>query len=314
MRAAGGDAGLRARAGVDQGRAAGLRAALSAIYDRPGNPYGDEAGRDWPDNDIRFGRFASAAAELAAGTLDKNWAADLVHANDWQAALAPAYLAWKGVKIPSILTIHNLAYQGLFPQEVAAPDRRARKLLPYRRARILRQIVLPQGRHRLRLASHHRQRDLCEGDHDAGTRLRAGRPAAAALGRVATDRHPQRHRRKLGPARLRATGAAVRRRRLGRQAGQCRLRPQAVWAGGVARSDFRPGRPARASEGRRPRAVGRRRDHRGRRTDRRHRQRRARRSSRRWSTRIAAGPMRSASPSASTTDRRGGFSPAAISR
>ena len=34
------------------------------------------------------------------GTLDKNWAADLVHANDWQAALAPAYLAWKGVKDP----------------------------------------------------------------------------------------------------------------------------------------------------------------------------------------------------------------------
>ena len=53
-----------------------------ALYDRPGNPYGDESGRDWPDNDIRFGRLASAAAELATGKLDKNWAADLVHAND----------------------------------------------------------------------------------------------------------------------------------------------------------------------------------------------------------------------------------------
>src|SRR5258705_421572 len=96
------------------------------LYDRPGNPYGDESGRDWPDNDIRFGRFASAAAELAAGTLDKNWAADLVHANDWQAALAPAYLAWRGSKVPSILTIHNLAYQGLFPQDslrrIGAPE------------------------------------------------------------------------------------------------------------------------------------------------------------------------------------------------
>jgi starch synthase len=87
------------------------------LYDRPGNPYGDEAGRDWPDNDIRFGRLASVAAQLAAGTLDKNWAADLVHANDWQAALVPAYLAWSGSKIPSILTIHNLAYQGLFAKE-----------------------------------------------------------------------------------------------------------------------------------------------------------------------------------------------------
>jgi starch synthase len=96
------------------------------LYDRPGNPYGDEEGRDWPDNDIRFARFASAAAELAAGSLDKNWAADVVHANDWQAALVPAYLAWSGASIPSILTIHNLAYQGLFPKEtlrrIGAPE------------------------------------------------------------------------------------------------------------------------------------------------------------------------------------------------
>jgi starch synthase len=96
------------------------------LYDRPGNPYGDEQGRDWQDNDLRFGRLASAAAELAAGTLDKNWAADLVHANDWQAALVPAYLAWRGSNVPSILTIHNLAYQGLFPKEslrrIGAPE------------------------------------------------------------------------------------------------------------------------------------------------------------------------------------------------
>jgi starch synthase len=96
------------------------------LYDRPGNPYGDENGQDWPDNDIRFGRLAAAAADLAAGTLDKNWAADLVHANDWQAALVPAYLAWRGVNVPSILTIHNLAYQGLFPREslrrIGAPE------------------------------------------------------------------------------------------------------------------------------------------------------------------------------------------------
>src|SRR5262245_28623650 len=96
------------------------------LYDRPGNPYGDESGQDWPDNDIRFGRLASAAAELAMGIVDRNWAADLVHANDWQAALVPAYLTWKGASTPSILTIHNLAYQGLFPREslrrIGAPE------------------------------------------------------------------------------------------------------------------------------------------------------------------------------------------------
>jgi starch synthase len=98
----------------------------SELYDRPGNPYGDESGQDWPDNDIRFGRLASAAAELAMGRVDKSWAADLVHANDWQAALVPAYLAWRGASMPSILTIHNLAYQGLFPREslrrIGAPE------------------------------------------------------------------------------------------------------------------------------------------------------------------------------------------------
>jgi starch synthase len=87
------------------------------LYDRPGNPYGDENGRDWPDNDIRFARLASVASRIAAGVLDKNWAADLVHANDWQSALVPAYLAWNAVNIPTILTIHNLAYQGLFEKE-----------------------------------------------------------------------------------------------------------------------------------------------------------------------------------------------------
>src|SRR3981081_863014 len=96
------------------------------LYDRPGNPYGDDGGGDWSDMTPRSGRFAARAAELAAGRLDKNWAADLVHANDWQAALTPAYLAWNGAKIPTILTIHNLAYQGLFPKEslrrIGAPE------------------------------------------------------------------------------------------------------------------------------------------------------------------------------------------------
>ncbi|WP_348241902.1 glycogen/starch synthase, partial [Salmonella enterica] len=78
-----------------------------------GSPYGDQ-GVDFPDNDLRFGRLSLAAAELAQG-LDPEWRADLLHLNDWQTALAPAYLAWRGLRTPSVLTIHNLAYQGLFP-------------------------------------------------------------------------------------------------------------------------------------------------------------------------------------------------------
>ena len=96
------------------------------LYDRAGNPYADPDGGDWRDNDIRFARFASAAALLAGGMLDPDWQADIVHANDWQSALVPAYLSWNDMSTPSILTIHNLAFQGLFPKEtlrrIGAPE------------------------------------------------------------------------------------------------------------------------------------------------------------------------------------------------
>jgi starch synthase len=96
------------------------------LYERVGGPYGDARQRDWPDNDIRFARFASVTAELAAGLLDASWKAELVHCNDWPSALVPAYLAWTGANVPTVLTIHNLAYQGLFDhsalKRIGAPD------------------------------------------------------------------------------------------------------------------------------------------------------------------------------------------------
>jgi len=87
------------------------------LFEREGGPYTDERGRDWVDNDVRFARFALTAAQLASGAVDKEWSADLVHANDWPTALVPAYLAWQGSHLPTVLTIHNLAYQGLFGRE-----------------------------------------------------------------------------------------------------------------------------------------------------------------------------------------------------
>jgi starch synthase len=91
------------------------------LYNRPGSPYGDEHGEAWWDNDIRFGRLSLAAAEIAAGTADPNWHPDLVHVNDWPSALAPGYMRWRGVETPTILTVHNLAYQGVFPAERVGP-------------------------------------------------------------------------------------------------------------------------------------------------------------------------------------------------
>jgi starch synthase len=86
----------------------------AGLYERPGNIYCDPQGRDWQDNDARFARFSSVAAALAAGRLDPAWQADLVHVNDWQCGLVPAYLEWNGWNVPSLLTIHNMAFQGLF--------------------------------------------------------------------------------------------------------------------------------------------------------------------------------------------------------
>jgi starch synthase len=87
------------------------------LYDREGSPYGDTSRLDWADNDIRFARLSLAAAELANGLPDLDWRPDLLHLNDWPSALAAAYLAWRGVSTPTILTVHNLAYQGLFGAE-----------------------------------------------------------------------------------------------------------------------------------------------------------------------------------------------------
>ncbi len=90
------------------------------LYDRPGNPYTGPDGQDWPDNAARFGALARVAGELGRGLLP-GLVPDVVHAHDWQAALAPAYLAFgdrPGAK--SVLTVHNLAFQGWFPYQVFA--------------------------------------------------------------------------------------------------------------------------------------------------------------------------------------------------
>ena len=96
-----------------------------ALYDREGSPYGG-AGGDFGDNDTRFARLSLAAAEIAAGEADPNWRPHVVHANDWPTALTPAYIKWKGLDVASILTIHNLAFQGLFDRNqlgaLAIPD------------------------------------------------------------------------------------------------------------------------------------------------------------------------------------------------
>lgn len=90
------------------------------LYGRAGNPYHDDAGHEWPDNLQRFGLLGWAAAQLAAGALDVNWQPELVHAHDWHAGMACAYLKAHSAPTPSVFTVHNLAYQGLFPHQDSA--------------------------------------------------------------------------------------------------------------------------------------------------------------------------------------------------
>ena len=88
------------------------------LFDRPGGPYGDAVGGDWPDNWRRFAAFSRVASDIAGGILP-GYVPDLVHAHDWQAAMAPAYMKYGGAPAtPSVVTVHNLAFQGQFGAEI----------------------------------------------------------------------------------------------------------------------------------------------------------------------------------------------------
>lgn len=98
------------------------------LFERPGNPYAGPDGADWPDNGTRFAALAWAAAALARGA-DPAWRPAVVHAHDWQAGLVPAYLALDagpparhaGPRPRTVMTVHNLAFQGQFPAALVAP-------------------------------------------------------------------------------------------------------------------------------------------------------------------------------------------------
>jgi starch synthase len=87
-------------------------------FDREGL-YGDQSG-DYKDNLERFGYFCAQALNVLEQV---GFQPDIVHCHDWQTALIPVLLKEKGQHDPffggtkSILTIHNLAFQGLFPRE-----------------------------------------------------------------------------------------------------------------------------------------------------------------------------------------------------
>jgi starch synthase len=88
-------------------------------YARDGNPYADAAHQPYVDNDRRFALLGWVASEMAAGLLT-DWRPQVLHAHDWHAGLAAAYLRKQALltgdmAAASVFTVHNLAYQGMFP-------------------------------------------------------------------------------------------------------------------------------------------------------------------------------------------------------
>lgn len=89
-----------------------------ALYDRDGL-YVDEDGIEYPDNAVRFAALAHAAARVARG-LDSVPRPHIVHCHDWHAALVPLLLRQHQVdEVKTVLTLHNVAFQGWFPLALA---------------------------------------------------------------------------------------------------------------------------------------------------------------------------------------------------
>jgi starch synthase len=87
-------------------------------FDREGGPYGSYDGGDWEDNAARFTLFSRAIAAVALDQIGLDWQPEILHCNDWQTGLAPALISNADNRPATVFTIHNLAYQGLYSQDV----------------------------------------------------------------------------------------------------------------------------------------------------------------------------------------------------
>jgi len=79
---------------------------------RNGNPYMSDDDRAWPDNPYRFALFSQAVSEIGLNRANLDWQPDIVHCNDWQTGLTPAFLSLSNQRPATVFTVHNLAYQG----------------------------------------------------------------------------------------------------------------------------------------------------------------------------------------------------------
>ena len=85
------------------------------FFNFPGNPYVDEHGKPWANSAERFALFCRVTVEVAMNRSWLDWKPDIVHCNDWQSGLVPALLSLEYSRPAIVFTIHNMAYQGIFP-------------------------------------------------------------------------------------------------------------------------------------------------------------------------------------------------------
>ena len=90
------------------------------FFDREGGPYLMPNGMDWPDNALRFGLLSWVAAKLAQPDSPLDWQPDVIQCNDWQTGMTPAYLHYAPHRVPCVMAIHNLAYQGIFSPDTVS--------------------------------------------------------------------------------------------------------------------------------------------------------------------------------------------------
>ena len=83
------------------------------FFDRDGLYTGSD-GRSYADNGVRYAFFCQAVLQAVSALM--GGAPDVLHAHDWQAALIPIYL--RHAPVPTVITIHNLAYQGMFHKDL----------------------------------------------------------------------------------------------------------------------------------------------------------------------------------------------------
>ena len=165
-----------------------------ALYNRDGGPYQDASGADWEDNPLRFGQLSRVAALLGAAESPVGWRAQLVHANDWQTGLAPAYAALTGDSGDAkphhdsqpLVSRHLRSALGRRPRFAGSE-------LHDRRRRVPRRFLVPQSRAQIRERHHDGQSHLRGRDPARSDGNGAARPARRSARRAL--RHSERHRR-----------------------------------------------------------------------------------------------------------------------